>query len=284
VGVGQQTQIGGANFVGAASVTVTLTTAQGTRTLATVKPDPKDGSFTLTYSPTARDLGAANLSAASTPDGDAPSALQASAQLQIVAAAPTATTPPSIPTVASARPTTASTASGSSLAASVLLMVGSLLVVLFLIGAVAWIFLMPVRARRRRGAAARSRIGAWGSADSSYGFAPPHPLDDSSAGSASYPTLYPHDAPTVGPAREWRAPSHAGGAPRAAQGRSWASSSSHTPSPRRRSNGTWAPSESEARPATSRAPGNLDLPSLDPGASQASTSESATFDEQRWDR
>lgn len=56
VGVGQQTQIGGANFVGAASVKVTLTTTHGPRTLATITPDPKDGSFTLTFSPTAKDL------------------------------------------------------------------------------------------------------------------------------------------------------------------------------------------------------------------------------------
>ncbi len=162
VGVGQQTQIGGANFVGAASVKVTLTTAQGTRTLASVTPDPKDGSFMLTYSPTAKDLGSASLSAASSPDGDAPPALQASAQFQVVAAVPTATTAPPTPSVATAAPATASSSSGASFAGAILLAVGSLLVVLFLIGAVAWIFLMPVRSRRTRRVAARPRSGFGG--------------------------------------------------------------------------------------------------------------------------
>jgi hypothetical protein len=146
-GVGQEVQISGANFIGASNVTLEIETPRGQRTLATLVPDPKDGSFVQSYVPSSGDMGAVTLTATSAPDGSAPPELQASAALTIgPAPIPSPTVAPTpVPTsgpVIVSRESSSSAGAGA-LAQVVLLVVGGFLALLALIGVAAWLALRP---------------------------------------------------------------------------------------------------------------------------------------------
>jgi len=93
VAPGQSVTVSGANFIGVSSVDMSLTdTAGASHTLGKQTP-AADGSFSLTYTPKATDLGQFTITASSPSEGGAPSALEASVTLNVQSAL-TPTAPP----------------------------------------------------------------------------------------------------------------------------------------------------------------------------------------------
>jgi hypothetical protein len=140
---GQEVQIEGANFVGVSRVVLMVQTHRGERPLATIVPDPKDGSFVQRYVPVSGDQGGVTLAASSAPDGAAPPALQATRALTVGPPLPPTPTLAATPvsTSSSIIVTSRGGQSGGlgSLGLVILFAVGSLLALLALVGVGAWL-------------------------------------------------------------------------------------------------------------------------------------------------
>ncbi len=143
--VGVLLTINGSNFLGAGPITITAQGPQGSARLVTTVTPLDNGTFSVPFTPTVRDVGSVTVRATSASEGGAPSAIATSSKL-VVVAAPTATaTLAPTPTTATGGVIPTPTDTGNSATAIVLVVVGILFALLAIAGVV--IFLLV----RRRG-------------------------------------------------------------------------------------------------------------------------------------
>jgi hypothetical protein len=146
--VGTLLTINGSNFLGAGQIAITAKGPQSsTHAITTVTP-LDNGSFSVPYTPTAREVGTLTVRAASASEGGAPPAIAITAQIKVAAApTPTPTASPTPTTgIALGGGGTTTNDSGTPVMAIVLVVVAILFVLLALGGVVLFLLL------RRRGA------------------------------------------------------------------------------------------------------------------------------------
>ena len=146
--VGTVLTINGSNFLGAGSITITAQSPQnGQRLITTVAP-LDNGSFSVPFTPTVRDVGTVTVHASSASEGGAQSAISVSSKLKVVAAATATPTLAPTPTtsISLGGGTSTSNGSGASPTAIVLVVVAILFALLAIAGVVIFMLI------RRRGA------------------------------------------------------------------------------------------------------------------------------------
>jgi hypothetical protein len=145
--VGVLLTINGSNFVGAGPITITAQGSQGSARLVTTVTPLDNGTFSVPFTPTVRDVGTVTVRATSASEGGAPSAISVSSKIKVAAAAtatPTlAPTPTTSTTVGLGTPD--SNGTGTPAAVVVLAVVGILFALLAIGGVVVFLLI------RRRG-------------------------------------------------------------------------------------------------------------------------------------
>jgi hypothetical protein len=181
--VGVLLTINGSNFVGVGPITITAQGPQGNARLVTTVTPLDNGTFSVPFTPTVRDVGTVTVRAASASEGGAPSAISISSKIKVAAAA-TAT-----PTLAPTPTTSISTGLGNPTsndtgtpATVIVLVVVGILFALLAIGGV--VVFMLIRRRGMPGGPDGQDPGFYGPGSQPGGYGPygqtaygPSPVD-----------------------------------------------------------------------------------------------------------
>lgn len=144
--VGVLLTINGSNFLGAGPITISAQGPTGDARLVTTVTPLDNGTFSVPFTPTVRDVGSVTIRAASASEGGAPAAISTSSKLQVVAApTATATLGPTPTTASSVGPGVPTSNNGDNSAATVVLIVVGILFALLAIGGVGVFLLVRQR-------------------------------------------------------------------------------------------------------------------------------------------